>query len=109
MLMNRRGFISLPFLVVFSFCISLCAYLSLKSKKETFMMIDLMDVNHQIQREYQIVQEVLCLIQCNPQDQFIELGDESIWIEFEENVAFAEDLVIEFDEETHQILAVHVE
>ena len=107
---TNRGFVSLPFLVLFSICISLCAYLSLKSIKEAEMLVMLEKVNQDIQKEKQILEHIYCIIQCpDSKDQMIEIDGEEIWLDFEGNVCFTEGMIIEFDLETGVIVDVQIE
>ena len=52
----KHGFISLPFLILLSLCLSLSSFLSYKISMEFEMMEDLKEVNFQVQHERKILE-----------------------------------------------------
>ncbi len=109
--MHKSGFVLMPFLVLFSICISLCSYLCYKTQKETEILLNMKTVNDQIQKERKIIETVYCLIQCaDPPDQYIQIDGDEIWLDFEENFCFVRgadvSFQIEFDLLNHRILQV---
>ncbi|MBQ7889194.1 MAG: hypothetical protein IJ356_05500 [Erysipelotrichaceae bacterium] len=80
--MVKHGFISLPFLIIFSFSMALCSYLTYKTKTELEILESMKEVNQQIQKERLIIESVNCLIQCDkPNYQLISIEDEQAWVE----------------------------
>lgn len=106
--MSRQGFVSLPFLVLFALCNALVSYLSYKSIQELQMMNDLKEINFQIQKERKIIEEAVCLMQCDePESQYYLIDDELVWMDFSENECHVQSsigyMVIIYDS-IHQVL-----
>lgn len=111
--MHKTGFVLMPFLVLFSLCVSLCTFLCYKTEKEAEILLNLKDVNAQLQKERQMIETVYCLIQCaDPLDQYIQIDGEEVWLDFEENLCFVSgydlSFQIEFDPLMHRILRVEM-
>ena len=103
----------MPFLVMFTLCVSLCSFLSYKMSKEALILLNMKEVNHRIQKERQIVEIIFCLIQCDdPYDQSVMVDQEEIWLDFEENMCFVSGpslmMEVEFNRELHCILEVRI-
>ena len=78
------------------------------------MMNDLKEINHQIQKERKIIEEVVCLMKCDePESQSLFVDDEMVWLQFSENECHVESslgyMVIVFDPIEKVLLDVRLE
>lgn len=109
--MSAKGFVSFPFLVLFSLCITLCSFLSYKCQNELKIIENMQSVNADIQKERLIIEAVYCIIQCDePESQSQWIMDEEVWLYFEDGICTVEStrgtMVIEYDLEQHILLRV---
>lgn len=112
--MCKKGFVSLPFLVLFSICLSLCAVLTTQIKKEIMILDNMKHVNQQIQKEWLILEKVKCMIQCNDQiSETVWIDEDQVDIECTDGLCLVTasffQMMIEIDTETKQFLRVSVQ
>ncbi|MBR5290968.1 MAG: hypothetical protein IKU28_08275 [Erysipelotrichaceae bacterium] len=110
----KEGFISFPFLILLSLCLSLSSYLSYKIMVECRMMESLKEVNFQVQHERKILEIIYCLIQCDvPDSVFVEVDEMKVLLRFEDDLCFVSDamcsLVVEVDYDDKILKNVKVE
>ena len=93
----KQGFISLPFLILLSLCLSLSSFLSYKIQVECETMEKLKEVNFQVQHERKILEIIYCLIQCDaPDSMYIEVDQMQVLLQFEDDMCYVSDSICSF-------------
>ena len=110
----KHGFISLPFLILLSLCLSLSSFLSYKISMEFEMMEDLKEVNFQVQHERKILERIFCLIQCEvPDSLYIEVDQMQVLVQFYDDICYVSDsicsLIVQVDYEQKILRNVMIE
>lgn len=92
--MFKQGFISLPFLIVLSVCLSLSSLLTYKIRVECEIMENMKEVNFQVQHERKILEIIYCIVQCEiPDEIWLEVDGYDVFVQFEENACYVTDLI----------------
>ena len=92
--MFKQGFISLPFLIVLSVCLSLSSLLTYKIRVECEIMENMKEVNFQVQHERKILEIIYCIVQCEiPDEIWLEVDGYDVFVQFEENDCYVTDLI----------------
>ena len=90
----KQGFISLPFLIVLSVCLSLSSLLMYKIRIECEIMENMKEVNFQVQHERKILEIIFCIIQCDvPDELWIEVDDVAALVQFEGDLCYITDVL----------------
>ncbi len=90
----KDGFVSLPFLILLSACLSLSSFLSYKICMECEMLDDLKEMNFQVQHERKILEMMNCLIQCDvPDSLYIEVDQMQVLLQFEDDICYISDSI----------------
>ena len=110
----KEGFVSIPFLILLSACLSLSSFLSYKIRIECEMMEELKAVNYQVQHERKIHEIIHCLIQCDVPDSLcIEVDQIQVLLHFEDDLCYVSDsictLTVEVDHDVKKLENVMIE
>lgn len=110
----KEGFVSLPFMVLFSACLSFSSFLSYKITKEIEILYDLKEMNFQVQHERKILEIIHCLIQCDVPDSLcIEVDQIQVLLHFEDDLCYVSDsictLTVEVDHDVKKLKNVVIE
>lgn len=90
----KDGFVSMPFLILLSACLSLSSFLSYKIRIECEMMEELKAVNYQVQHERKILEIIDCLIQCDvPDSMVVEVDQVQVFLQFDEHFCYVTDSI----------------
>ena len=90
----KEGFVSIPFLILLSACLSLSSFLSYKIRVECEMMEELKAVNYQVQHERKILEIIDCLIQCDvPDSMVVEVDQVQVFLQFDEHFCYVTDSI----------------
>ena len=112
--MFKEGFVVISFLVMLTICLSIHGFLCEKIMLEMDMMEDLVEINWQIQHERNLIEQVLCLIQCETVDEmFILVDGQHVEVHFYDGFCVVSDpmvtLTIQYDADEKVLINVTVE